>query len=165
MICRRNCRIIPRCRRRLIDGRVLHLDATMIRADIDKDRAEQPGCSDPEARFGRKKGAPGYKQQTVADGKARVVVAVDVMPANAHDHQGAVETVDQAMARIGQRPEAVCADSAYANGPNAAAMEARDVRRVSPPRRIDRTGKSARQFTTEDFAYDTAGDVYVCPAN
>ena len=69
----------------LIEGKVLHLDATLIRADLDKDKAEQPGCSDPDARFGRKKGAPGYKQQTVADGKARVVVAVDVMPANEHD--------------------------------------------------------------------------------
>jgi len=146
----------------LIEGRVLHLDATIIRADLDKDRAERPGCSDPDARFGRKKGTPGYKQQTVADGKARVVVAVDVMPANAHDHQGAVATIDQAIGRTGQRPEAVCADAAYANGPNAAAMEARDVRLVSPPRR---TGKSAGQFTTEDFVHDATRDVYVCPAN
>jgi transposase len=146
----------------LIEGRVLHLDATLIRADLDKDKAEQPGCSDPDARFGRMKGAPGYKQQTVADGKARVVVAVDVMPANEHDHHGAVATIDQAIGRIGQRPEAVCADAAYANGPNAAAMEARDVRLVSPPRR---PGTRAGQWTTEDFVYDAIRDVYVCPAN
>lgn len=149
----------------LIEGRVLHLDSTTIRADLDKDKAERPGCSDPDARFGRQKGAPGYKQQTVADGKARVVVAVDVMPANEHDTERAVATVDQAIARMGQRPEAVCADAAYANGPNAAAMEGRDVRLVSPPRRIDRQGQHADRLTTEDFVYDGTRDVYVCPAN
>ena len=148
----------------LIEGRVLHLDATLIRADLDKDKAEQAGCADPDARFGRKKGEPGYKQQTVADGKARVIVAVDVMPANEHDTARAVTTIDQAIARTGQHPDAVCADSAYANGPNAAAMEARDVRLVSPPRRITRPGKDNAPLTPYDFVYDAARDVYVCPA-
>jgi transposase len=53
---------IAQCRKSgLIKGKVLHLDATLIRADIQKDRTGQPGCSDPDARFGRKKGMPGYK--------------------------------------------------------------------------------------------------------
>jgi len=146
----------------LIEGKVMHLDATLIRADLDKDKAEQPGCSDPDARFGRQKGAPGYKQQTVADGRARVVVAVDVMPANEHDTERAMATIDQAMMRTGARPEAVCADAAYANGANATAMEARDVRFVSPPQRVRRTDDD--RFTTDDFVYNTDRDVYICPA-
>lgn len=146
----------------LIEGRVMHLDATLIRADLDKDKAEQPGCADPDARFGRKKGEPGYKQQAVADGKARVVVAVDVMPANEHESERAVAMVDQAIHRTGERPEAVCADSAYANGRNAAAMEAREVQFVSPPQRTRRTHDD--QLTADDFVYDTARDVYICPA-
>lgn len=149
----------------LVEGRVLHLDATLIRADLDGNRVDQPDSPDPDARFGRGPGGrkiPSYKQQTVVDGKARVVVAVSVLPGNAHDHQRAVETVDQAMVRIGRCPDAVCADAAYANGPNAAAMEARGVRLVSPPRRI---GRHAGQFTTEDFVYEETSDVYVCPAD
>ncbi len=161
-------RSVAQCRDSgLIEGRVLHLDATLIRADLDANRVDRLDSPDPDARFGRGPGnrkEPGYKQQTVADGKARVVVAVDVLPGNAHDHQRAVETVDQAMAHTGRKPEAVCADAAYANGPNAAAMEARGVRLVSPPRRIDRAGRCAGRFTTEDFVYDETGDVYVCPA-
>ena len=145
----------------LLEGRVMHLDATLIRADLDKDKAEQPGCADPDARFGRQKGAPGYKQQTVADGKARVVVAVDVMPANEHDTERAVAMVDQAIRRTGQRPQVVCADSAYANGANATAMEARDVRLVSPPQRV--RSKDDDRLTPDDFVYDTARDVYICP--
>lgn len=146
----------------LIEGKVMHLDATLIRADLDKDKAEQPGCSDPDARFGRQKGAPGYKQQTVADGKARVVVAVDVMPANEHDTERAMATIDQAMMRTGARPDVVCADSAYANGANATAMEARDVRLVSPPQRVRRTDDD--RLTPYDFVYDATRDVYICPA-
>jgi transposase len=149
----------------LIDGKVLHLDATMIRADIQKDQAEKPGCADPDARHGRHKGAPGYKQQTVVDGKARVIVDVSVMPANRHDQEGAIDAVDRAVAATGQTPEAVCADSAYANGPNAAAMEERNIRLVSPPPRAARTPKlPPDQFTSEDFAYDDQHDVFACPA-
>ena len=148
----------------LIEGRVLHLDATLIRADLDQDKAGRPGCADPDARFGRVKGAPGYKQQTVADGKARVVVAVDVMPANEHDTERAVATVDQAIARTGQCPAVVCADSAYGNGPNAAAMETRDVRLVSPPRRVHSKDHPTDRLTPDDFVYDGARDIYICPA-
>lgn len=162
-------RSIAQCRQAgLIDGRVLHLDATTVRADLDANRVGQVDSPDPDARYGRVPGggkAPGYKQQTVADGKARVVVAVDVLPGNAHDHLRAVETVDQAIVHTGESPEVVCADAAYANGPNAAAMEARGVRLVSPPQRIGRTGTRAGRFTAEDFVYDETRDVYVCPAD
>ena len=162
-------RSIAQCRASgLIGGKVLHLDATLIRADIQKDQAGKPGCADPEARYGRRKGAPGYKQPArggVVDGKARVIVDVSVMPANRHDQEGAVAAVDRAMAVIGQTPEAVCADSAYANGPNAAAMEERNIRLVSPPPRAARSPKlPPDQFTSEDFVYDEQRDVFVCPA-
>jgi transposase len=146
----------------LIEGRVLHLDATLIRADIDKDKAEQPGCADPDARHGRHAGMPGYKQQAIADGKARVVVAVDVMPANEHESTRAVALVDQATARLDRCPAVVCADAAYANGATAAAMEARDVRLVSPPQRV--SCNKDDPFTPDDFVCDTARDVYICPA-
>jgi transposase len=158
-------RSVTQCRQSgLIEGKVLHLDATMIRADIAAGQVEQPGCSDPDARHGRKKGEPGYKQQTVVDGKARVIVDVSVMPANQHDQEGAVEAVDRAMAAIDQTPEALCADRAYANGPMAAAIAARNIRLVSPPQRIVVAGVPEDRLTAADFTYDESGDAYVCPA-
>jgi transposase len=72
----------------LIEGKVLHLDATTIRADLDADRVNQPDSPDKDARFGRFPGGkvkPGYKQHTLADGKKRVVVGVTVTPANSPD--------------------------------------------------------------------------------
>jgi transposase len=55
----------------LTGGKVMHVDATTIRADIDKDRVRRDDSSDRDARFGRFPDGtiqPGYKQQTVVDG-------------------------------------------------------------------------------------------------
>jgi len=148
----------------LIEGRVLHLDATMIRADIQKDQAGRPGAADPDARHGRQTGEPGFKQQTVVDGASRVVLALSVMPANKHDSVSAVEAVEAAVERLGVTPEAVCADRAYANGPNAAAMEERDIRWVSPPQSVGYAGLGEDHFTIDSFTYDESADTFVCPA-
>ncbi len=149
----------------LIDGRVLHLDATLIRADLEWNQVGQPDSSDPDARYGKfPQGhiAPGYKQQTVADGKARVVVALAVTPADESEHNGAVEVVDAAIAQAGVVPEAVCADTAYGSGEHKAAMEERGIRFVSPPKPV--TNAKRGYFTVEDFRYDEKEDVFTCPA-
>ena len=123
-------RSIAQCRAaELIDGRVLHLDATTIRADLDRERVGTPDSPDPDARYGKfpgKRTAPGYKQQTVVDAASRVVLEVSVMPADRPEHDGAVDAVDRAVDRVGQTPEAVCADAAYASGHNRAALEQRE---------------------------------------
>ena len=120
----------------LVEGQVLHVDATTIRADIDRERVNKPDSSDPDARFGRfpgQKFEPGYKQHTVADGKARVVLGVSVTPADRSEHNEAMPVIDEALKRLEDPPEAVCADAAYASGKNAQAMESRGIRLVSPP--------------------------------
>ena len=160
-------RSIAQCRAAgLIDGRVVHLDATTIRADLDRERVGTPDSPDPDARYGKfpgKRTAPGYKQQTVVDAASRVVLEVSVMPADRPEHDGAVDAVDRAVDRVGQTPEAVCADAAYASGHNKAALEARGVRLVSPPPRVP-TNMDGAGFTTEDFSYDETRDEFTCPA-
>ena len=150
----------------LIEGKVLHVDATTIRADIDRNRVNQPNSSDPDARYGKfpgKRTAPGYKQHTVVDQKKRVVVGLTVSPANEHEHDSAVALVDQAVAHTGVSPKAVCADAAYGSGHNRAAMEDRDIRLVSPPPKA-KTYTGDAYFTVEDFAYDEENDCFTCPA-
>ena len=70
-------RSIAHCKKSgLIEGKVLHVDATTIRADLDANRVNKADSPDRDARFGRfpdGRKRPGYKQQTVADGKKRVV--------------------------------------------------------------------------------------------
>jgi len=159
-------RSITQCQQSgLIEGKVLHLDATTIRADLDVGRVAKPDSPDPDARFGRfpdGKKRPGYKQQTVADGRSRVVVGVSVQPANCPDDTGMADMVDAATDRLGQIPEVVCADGAYSSGKNCASMEERGIRLVSPPPPIG--GASDKFFTVEDFVYDEAADTFICPA-
>jgi transposase len=150
----------------LIEGRVLHVDATTIRADIDRNRVGQPDSSDKDARYGRfpdgtKK--PGYKQHTVVDEQKRVVVGLSVSPANEHEHDSAVDLVDQAVEHTGRSPETVCADAAYGSGRNRAAMEDRDIRLVSPPQKPLRLPDDHR-LTIDDFTYHHEDDRYTCPA-
>jgi transposase len=150
----------------LIEGKVLHVDATTIRADLDANRVAKADSSDKDARFGRFPGGqskPGYKQQTVVDGQKRVVVGISVTPANLPDDSNMHEMVDDAIGRLKQVPEAVCADAAYGSGKNRAALSERGVRLVSPPSK-PKTYTGEEQFTTEDFLYDESRDEFVCPA-
>ena len=150
----------------LIEGKVLHVDATTIRADIDRDRVNQPDSPDRDARYGHfpdGKLKPGYKQHTVADGRSRVIVGLSVSPANSSEHDHAVGVIDEALKSLDTVPEAVCGDAAYASGDNRKALEKRGIRLVSPPpKAITYTGD--QYFTTEAFEYDEKGDIFICPA-
>jgi transposase len=160
-------RSIVQCQKSgLIEGKVLHVDATTIRADLDASRVAKADSPDKDARFGRFPGGqikPGYKQQTVVDDASRVVVGVSVTPANLPDDSNMLEMVDDTIDRLEQVPEAVCADAAYGSGKNGASLAERGVRLVSPPQQ-PKTYTGEEQFTTEDFLYDKSKDEFVCPA-
>lgn len=160
-------RSVSQCQKSgLIEGKVLHLDATTIRADLDSNRVNKPDSPDKDARFGRFPGGqvkPGYKQHTLADGKKRVVVGVTVTPANSPDDSTMTDMVDDVSARLGSPPEALCADAAYGSGHNSSEMEKRKIRLVSPPQK-PKTYTGDRYFTVEDFKYDESSDQFTCPA-
>lgn len=150
----------------LIEGKVLHVDATTIRADIDRNRVDKPDSSDKDARFGRFPDGtkqPGYKQQTIVDDGSRVILGVSVDPANVNEGGTLPTLVKKAAAKLDSQPEAVCADSAYASGKNASACEDEDIRLVSPPATA-RNKHSHEQFTIEQFEYDDKRDLFICPA-
>jgi hypothetical protein len=92
-----------------------------------------------------------------------VVVGLSVIPANQNEGEKAIEVLDQAVDQIGVSPEVVCADGAYGSGSNRAALEERDIRLVSPPRKPGKHTGSG-YFTTEDFEYDESKDEFICPA-
>jgi transposase len=149
----------------LIEGRVLHVDATTIRADLDANRVDQDDSPDQDARFGHFPDGrlrPGYKQHTVADGKSRVVVGVSVTPANCSEHDEALSVIDAVLGRLARPPDAVCADGAYASGHQYDELAERGIRLVSPPPKA-RTYTGDRYFTVEDFIYDEEHDEFVCP--
>lgn len=150
----------------LIEGKVLHVDATTIRADLDKNGVNKEGSADPDARFGRFPGdrlEPGYKQQTVVDDRSRVIVGLDVVSADCLEGHSIVSVVDAATAHVGSAPEVVCADAGYGSGENRAEFERRDIRLVSPPKKVQ-PSEGGKYFTVSDFKYDESRDVFVCPA-
>lgn len=161
-------RSISQCRKSgLIEGKVLHVDATSIRADIDRDRVKKGTSSDVDARFGRFPNGtlqPGYKQQTVVDDESRVVLSVSVLAANAGEGASLAEVVDAAVRNgdLEHPPEVVCADSAYASGENRCELEDRGIRLVSPPGH-GHNNHSEGHFTIEQFTYDEQRDVFTCP--
>jgi len=149
----------------LIEGKVFHVDATTIRADLNANRVNCSGSPDGDARFGRfpdGKVKPGYKQHALADGKKRVVVGVSVTPANVSEHDEAVGLVDEVTDRLEGPPEAVCADGAYGSGANAYELESRGIRLVSPPQK-PKTYTGERYFSIERFNYDEERDQFICP--
>jgi transposase len=159
-------RSIAQCRKSgLIEGKVLHVDATTIRADIDKHKVNQPESSDKDARYGHFPDGtiqPGYKQQTVVDDHTGVIIALSVGAANKEDHQLLMASIDAATERLGSSPEVVCADGGYASGVNAAACEEREIRLVSPPQPVPEN--QAGHYTVDQFVYDEKLDEFVCPA-
>jgi len=160
-------RSIAHCKKSgLIEGKVLHVDATTIRADINRERVNKPDSPDPDARWGKFPGRrvlPGYKQQTVVDDQSRVILGLSVVPANKSEHDSAVDVVDSALKHLDSPPDTVCADAAYASGNNSAAMEKRGIRFISPPPKAINQMKGLC-FTVEDFKYDEELDIFICPA-
>jgi hypothetical protein len=149
----------------LIEGRVLHVDATSIRADLSANHVGQSDSSDKDARFSHFPSGPvkpGYKQHTVADGRQRVIVGLSVTPGDIQEHDEAVAVVDAAIKRLDKVPEAVCGDGAYASGQNAWEMASRGIRLVSPPPKA-KTYTGEVYFSVEDFEHDESHDVFVCP--
>lgn len=160
-------RSITQCKRSgLIEGKVLHIDATTIRADLDCNKVGKPDSPDPDARFGHFPGGkltPGYKQHTVADEHSRVILGLSITAANVSEHDRMLEVLDEAVKNIKAQPDAVCADAGYSSGENTAEMEKRRIRFVSPPpKALTYTGD--KYFTVEDFVYDENRNVFICPA-
>jgi transposase len=161
-------RSIKACKKSgLIEGKVLHVDATTIRADIDRDKVGKPDSPDPDARYGKfpgkNKTLPGYKQHTLADDKSRVIVGVSVTPANISEHDEALPLVDEALTRLDGPPEVLCGDAAYASGSNYNELKKRGVQLISPPPKA-KTYIGSGYFTIEEFEYDEENDLFVCPA-
>lgn len=149
----------------LVEGQVLHADATTIRADLDSNRVGKVDSPDPDARFGRFPDGrlrPGYKQHVVVDGRARVVVGMTVTPADRVEGKEVMKLIDQAVSHLGVTPEVVCGDAAYGSGRNKSMLDRRGIRLVSPPAKaLTNVGKE--YFTVEDFAYDCNKDAFTCP--
>ena len=121
-------------------------------------------ATDPDAspmRPGEGRTRLGYRDHYVVDGgKARIVLATLVTPAEVQDNQPALDLLWHARFRWKLRPRQVTGDTKYGTVENVVALEGQRSRADVPRSAV---GHRAGLFRDTDFVYDAAADVDRCP--
>jgi transposase len=119
--------------------------------------------TDPDATLMQTQGGAhlGYQTHYVVDGgKARIVLAALVTPAEVMENQPALDLVWRSCFRWQLRPRHVAGDTKYGTVENIAALERAGIRAYFP---LKDWGLRTAFYGPRDFFYDAARDVYVCP--
>jgi transposase len=103
----------------------------------------------------------GYQDHYVVDGgRARIILAALVTPAEVQENQPARDLLWRARFRWKLHPSHVTGDTKYGTIENIAAIEQQRMRAYVP---LSEVGQRAGRFGEQDFVYDPAGDTYRCP--
>jgi transposase len=104
----------------------------------------------------------GYQDHYVVDGgKARIILAALVAPAEVQEHQPALDLLWWTRFRWKLRPRQITGDTKYSTLENIVAIENEGIRAYVP---LSEAGRRPGLFNEQDFLYDTATDTYRCPA-
>ncbi len=118
---------------------------------------------DPEMRHGRKSSSKrfdGHKAAVVVDTDSQLITAVDVLPGNAQDNEGALDLVEQSEQNTGMEVEETIGDGAYGDG--ATRQSFADAGRTLIAKVPGRPNKT--HFPKEDFHIDLEAGACTCPA-
>jgi len=103
----------------------------------------------------------GYQDHYVVDGgRARIILAVLVAPAEVQENQPALDLLWRACFRWKLRPQQITGDTKYATVENLTAIEGQGINAYMP---LSKVGQRAGQFGAADFIDDAEADVYQCP--
>lgn len=150
--------------------KVAALMARRAMAQADLNRLEASGetqlsKTDADARLLAKTGqsVAGYNVQIAVDAKHKLIVASDVVN-DGNDTGQLYRMAKAAKDALGVETLNALADSGYHNGETLKDCEADGIVAYVPQAR--RTGRLQAQgrFSHEDFAYDAAAGLYICPA-
>src|SRR5215467_744313 len=124
-------------------------------------------CSDPAAQWtGALKGHAffAYADNYLIDLKAAVIVDVEATRAIRQAEVGAAKTmIERTADRFGLKPERLAPDSAYGSASSLNwIVEEQGIAPHIPV--FDRSQRSDGTFSREDFRFDDAANVYICPA-
>ena len=119
--------------------------------------------TDPDAAWAVKRGpaAFAYFDHYLVDRDSRIIVGVDATPARFSQETVAARRMLEDVGHLGLHPESLSADKAYGSGDFLAWVLARGIQPYIPV--IDRRHQRRGRFTRDDFRYEPAEDVYVCP--
>ncbi len=133
----------------------------ILKKGVSRDRI--PSVHDPEMRHGRKsstKRFDGHKASVAVDTDSQLITAVDVLPGNAQDNEGALDLVEQSEGNTGMEVEETIGDTAYGDGGTRQAFA--DAERTLIARVPARPDKA--HFPKEDFHIDLGAVTCTCPA-
>jgi hypothetical protein len=100
---------------------------------------------------------------TVVDGgRARIILAALVTPAEVQENQPALDLLWWTRFRWKLQPRQVTGDTKYGTTENVTAIEQERIHAYFP---LSAVGHRAGQFGDEDFVYDAAADTYRCPGD
>jgi transposase len=186
-------RVVLDCQRAgLVAGDAVHMDATLIRADVSLGSlaarhvdAVDLANLDEEDRLSRRTGKfkklcvtdpdatmsvsstgrqllPSFKQHTSVDDRAGIIVDIEVVTGEESDFARVPERLDALEVTLGRKPGTVTADRAYGIGRVYTELADRKIEAVIPPRPVTRPGR-AKGFPVERFRYDAKHDLVRCP--
>jgi hypothetical protein len=96
----------------------------------------------------------------VDGGRARIILAALVTPADVQDNQAMVDLLDRVRFRYRLDVRRAVADGMYATGENLRALAERGIRAYMP---VADHEHASPFFRHQDFTYDTETDTYRCP--
>jgi transposase len=103
----------------------------------------------------------GYQDHYVVDGgKARIILAALVAPAEVQENQPALDLLWRTRFRWKLWPRQITGDTKYGTIANIAAIEDQGIRAYFP---LSAVGQRAGMFGEQHFVFDAAADVYRCP--
>ena len=103
----------------------------------------------------------GYQDHYVVDGgRARIILAALVAPAEVQENQPALDLLWWARFRWQLRPRQITGDTKYGTIANIVAIEDQRIRAYVP---LSEVGRRPGMFGDQAFVYDTAADAYRCP--
>ena len=132
-----------------------------LKEGVSRDRI--PSVHDPEMRHGRKSSShrfDGHKAAVVVDTDSQLITAVDILPGNAQDNEGALELVEQSEGNTGMEVEETIGDAAYGDGATRQAFA--DDGRTLIAKVPGRPHKA--HFPKQDFKIDLKAGTCTCPA-
>jgi hypothetical protein len=104
----------------------------------------------------------GYQDQYVVDGgRARIILAAFVAPAEVQENHSALDLLWWTRFRWKLRPRQVSGDTRYGTVANIAAIEGQGIRAYVP---LSAAGHRSDLFRDTDVVYDAAVDTDRCPA-
>ena len=169
----------------LVNGDTVHIDATLIRADVSWEsltteyaekviaenqditdcKPKKRSTTDPDATMATSKQSyrlePSFKQHGAVDDKCGVIVDVDITTGEVSEGSQLPEQIERIESNTGKTIETITADAGYAHGSNFQFLEDRDIDAVIP---TQKQSSKSDCISKSKFKYDAKNNIVKCPA-